>query len=316
VLDSVWNRRALLVSGKGGVGKTTLAAAMALAVARSGRPVLLAELSPDVGGPSATAGLVGAKEAGAKVVPVAPNLSFVRLSAQEGHRLFLEQTLPAKWLAEAALRSRALRRFLEAGPALKEMGLLFQMLALLRLKEPDGRDTHPLTVVDLPATGHALALATLPRSLLSLMPGGPIGRSVREGLELLQDPARTGVLLTSLPEPLPVSETLTLVKELEDVKLPLAATVLNRMPEDPFTPESRAALERLLEAHGPHRGQRALERLERAREARARLEAGTSAPRWELPELPLTGPALVQKLSELLTPQDASAREGGREATP
>lgn len=317
VLESLWSRRAVLVSGKGGVGKTTVSAALALAAARTGRPALLVELSPDEGGPSALASLVGAKEAGPRVVPVAPNLSFVRLSAQEGHRLFLEETLPVKWLAEAALRSRALRRFLEAGPALKEMGLLFQMLALLRRKHPDGRAVHPLAVVDLPATGHALALATLPRSILSVMPGGPVGRAVREGLDLLQDPSRTGVVLTTLPEPLPVSETLTLVEELKDVGLPLSAAVLNRMPEDPFTPESRAALERLLETHGPHRGQRALERLERAREARRRLAAGTPVPQWGMPELALTGMALVERLSQLLvSPLEGAAVPSGQEATP
>nr|WP_233613696.1 ArsA-related P-loop ATPase [Corallococcus sp. AB032C] len=317
VLESLWSRRAVLVSGKGGVGKTTLSATLAVAAARAGRPVLLAELSPDEGGPSTLSGLVGAKEAGPRVVPVGPNLSFVRLSAQEGHRLFLEETLPLKWLAEAALRSRALRRFLEAGPALKEMGLMFQLLALLRLTHPDGRRVHPLTVVDLPATGHALALATLPRSILSLMPGGPVGRAVREGLDLLQDPARTGVVLTTLPEPLPVSETLALVGELKEVGLPLSAAVLNRMPEDPFTPESRAALERLLETHGPHRGQRALERLERARLARQRLAAGVSVPHWGLPELALTGVALVERLAELLeSTLEGAASHDGREATP
>ncbi|WP_244238343.1 ArsA family ATPase [Corallococcus terminator] len=317
VLDSLWNKRAVLVSGKGGVGKTTLSAAMAVAAARSGRPVLLAELSPDEGGPSTLAGLVGAKDAGAKVVPVRQNLSFVRLSAAEGHRQFLEETLPAKWLAEAALRSRALRRFLEAGPALKEMGLLYQMLTLVRRTHPDGRPLYPLAVLDLPATGHAMALATLPRSLLSLIPGGPIGRAMREGLDLLQDPKRTGVVLTTLPEPLPVSETLSLAKELKDVGLPLSVAVLNRLPEDPFTPESLAALGRLLETHGPHRGQRALERLERAREARQRLQAGTAVPQWGLPDLALTGPALVERLSELLVPTlEEAAHPGGREATP
>nr|WP_223640244.1 ArsA-related P-loop ATPase [Corallococcus sp. EGB] len=317
VLDSLWRRRAVLVSGKGGVGKTTLSAALAVAAARAGRPVLLAELSPDEGGPSALAGLVGANEAGPRVVAAGPNLSFVRLSAPEGHRLFLEETLPAKWLADAALRSKALRRFLEAGPALKEMGLMFQLLSLLRRKHADGRWVHPLTVVDLPATGHALALATLPRSILSLMPGGPVGRAVREGLDLLQDPARTGVVLTTLPEPLPVSETLALVGELKDVGLPLSAAVLNRMPEDPFTPESRAALERLLETHGPHRGQRALERLERARQARQRLAAGVAVPHWGLPELALTGVALVERLAEhLMSKLEGAALHPGQEATP
>jgi arsenite-transporting ATPase len=314
VLEALWDKRALLVSGKGGVGKTTLSAALAVAAARTGRRVLLAEMAPDEGGPSPLGALVGARDAGPRVTEVRPGLHFVRLAASEGHRHFLEDTLPVRWLAEAALRSRALRRFLDAGPALKEMGLLYQMLSLVRRTLPDGRFEFPLSIIDLPATGHALAIASLPRTVLAIMPAGPIGRSVREGLDFLQDASRTAVLLTSLPEPLPVSEALNLASELERLELPLTAGVLNRMPEDPFTPESRAAVQRLLDTHGPHQGTRALARLERARAAKERLAAGLHTPLLTLPELPLTGPELVERLADGFAPTQAEAR--GQEAMP
>jgi anion-transporting ArsA/GET3 family ATPase len=311
LLAALWDKRALLVSGKGGVGKTTLSAALAVAAVRSGRTVLLAELAPDEGGPSPLGALVGARDEGPKVTKVRPGLHFVRLAASEGHRHFLQDSLPLRWLAEAALRSRALRRFLEAVPALREMGLLYQMLALVRRTRPDGRFEFPLCIIDLPATGHALAMAALPRTVLTVMPGGPIGRIVHEGLDLLQDPARTAVLLTSLPEPLPVSEALSLASELARLELPLAAAVLNRMPEDPFTPESRAALQRLLDTHGPHRGTRAMAQLERARAAQARLAAGLHAPLLTLPEVSATGPELVERLADVFAPplQGTAARE-------
>ncbi|WP_426755983.1 ArsA-related P-loop ATPase [Myxococcus sp. Y35] len=307
MLEALWDKRALLVSGKGGVGKTTLAAALALAASRAGHTVLLAELSPEEDGPSPLAALVGARGAGLRVTRVRPRLHFVRLSASEGHRSFLEKGLPARWLAEAALRTRALRRFLEAGPALREMGLMYQLLTLLRRTRPDGRFVHPLAVVDLPSTGHALALASLPHHLLSLMPGGLIGRDVREGLDFLQDPARTAVVLTSLPEPLPISEALIVASELRRLALPLSAGILNRMPEDPFTPESRAALHRLLAAHGPHQGALALERLERARTAAVRLRRELCAPLLTLPELPATGLALTEALAGAFMPSPADA---------
>ncbi|QSQ21619.1 arsenic transporter [Pyxidicoccus parkwayensis] len=314
MLEALWDRRALLVSGKGGVGKTTLAASLAVAAARSGRPVLLAEMAPDESGPSPLGALVGAGDTGLRVTQVRPGLRFVRLAASEGHRHFLQDTLHVRWLSDAALRSRALRRFLEAGPALREMGLLYQMLALVRRTRADGRFEYPLSIIDLPSTGHALALATLPRTALALMPGGQIGRSVREGLEFLQDPVRTAVLLTSLPEPLPVSEALMLASELERLGLPLAAAVLNRMPEDPFTPESHAALRRLLATHGPHQGSRALARLERASAAKARLAEGLRVPLLTLPELPVTGIELVERLADTFALSQAG--DTAREATP
>ena len=315
MLDALWERRALLVSGKGGVGKTTVAAALARAAVRAGRTVLLAEVevsSEPQQGPSPLATLVGARSPGPQVTVVSPGLSFVRLSPVEGQRLFLQDILPLRMMADAAMRTRALRRFLEAAPALREMGVLYQMLHLLRRIGPKGAPLHPLCLLDLPATGHALALAALPDTLLSVMPGGPIGRAVREGLALLRDPALTGALLTTLPEPLPVSETLELAAALGRLRIPLAACVLNRVPDNPFSPDGRAAVERLLGAYGPHQGQRALRRLDRARAAEARLTAGMGAPLLTLPELPLTGHELVERLAlHLAAPPPATPASAG-----
>ncbi|HEX8441361.1 ArsA-related P-loop ATPase [Archangium sp.] len=304
MLDALWERRALLVSGKGGVGKTTFAAALARAAVARGRRVLLAEVevsSDEQQGPSPLATLVGAREPSPQVTEVGPGLSFVRLSPIEGQRLFLQDVLPLRVMADAAMRMRALRRFLEAAPALREMGVLYQMLHLIRRTRPDGTPLHPLTILDLPATGHALALAALPDALLSVMPGGPIGRSAREGMSMLRDPALTGALLVTLPEPLPVSETLELATAIQRHRIPLAAGVLNRVPENPFSPDGRAAVERLLDAHGPHRGQRALARLDRARSAEARLASNLPVPLLTVPELAATGMELVERLATHLT---------------
>ena len=321
MVDALWERRALLVSGKGGVGKTTVAAALALAAVKAGKSVLLAEV--EVGseaeeGPSPLASLVGARVDGSRVSAVSPGLSFVRLSAIEGQRQFLQEILPLRVMADAAMRTRALRRFLEAAPALREMGVLYQMLHLIRLTRADGRPQYPLCILDLPATGHALALAALPDTLLSVMPGGPIGRAVREGLKLLRDPALTGALLVTLPEPLPVSETLELTTAIERHGIPIAAGVLNRLPDNPFSPDGREAVKQLLDAHGPHRGQRALGRLDRARGAQERLRQHFPAPLLTLPELPSSGARLVEQLATHLvsTVPHPSALERPRAGAP
>src|SRR6218665_3957299 len=97
LVDGLWDRRALLISGKGGVGKTSVAAALARAAVNAGRRVLLAEVevgSETSEGPSLLGELVGARVNGASVTPVSPNLSFVRQAPHEGRQVLLPENLP------------------------------------------------------------------------------------------------------------------------------------------------------------------------------------------------------------------------------
>ena len=75
------------------------------------------------------------------------------------------------------------RRFLAAAPTFPEMGVLYRLLDLVRAKRRDGTDEHEMIIVDLPATGHALALAQIPASLLRVIPSGPIAAAVREAVK-------------------------------------------------------------------------------------------------------------------------------------
>jgi arsenite/tail-anchored protein-transporting ATPase len=192
-------------------------------------------------------------------------------------------------MAEAAVRSRALRRFLEAGPAFRELGVLYHLLHLLRQTRRGGGPLYPRLVVDLPATGHALAMAQLPDLVEQMLPVGPVGTAVREGHAFLRDPASTGVVLVTLPERLPVSEVLELATALRPLQLPHTATVLNRMPEDPFTHAERDEARRLVTAHPHLWGARLFARLERAQAAAAQLRGApvhADVPVLTLPELP------------------------------
>ena len=236
-------RRAILVTGKGGVGKTTLAAAIAHLAARNGKRVLVAEVSyePDATSPLARA--LGLERLGEEPTAIAPNMKAVLLTPTSGHVRFLRATLPVKRLADAALRAAAIRRFLLAAPTLAEMGVLYRILDLVNEKRADGGFEHELVVVDLPATGHALALAQIPAAILEVIRSGPIATAMREGIALLKDPSRTSSVVVTLPETLPVSEAMELVQSIQRSAIPFSGMVLNRMPEDPFMAEEREAVD-------------------------------------------------------------------------
>lgn len=302
------SRRIHLVTGKGGVGRTSVAAALALAAAGHGKRVLLTEIGDPDGGYSAVGRRFGRERLTPDPQPLDPaNLSACHVWATRGHELFARSVVPAGPLIRAALRSKALRTFVSAVPSLYELGVFFHLLKLLQAEDAQGRPQHEVIVADMPATGQTLALTSLPEILLDALPDGPIPRYMREGQAYLNDP-RVGVAwVVTLPELLPATEALELIEGLRATNVAPAGVLLNRVPEDPFDTEERAALEALL-AKRPMHGALAFERIGRAFSVRERLRADTDVPVFELPELADAAPdalqaTLAQHLGALMEPR-------------
>ena len=296
----------MLVTGKGGVGKTTLTASLARYAAAQGKRVLCAEMLGDEGAGSALATALGAKGLESEPIEIAPNLSAVLLDPHLGHSRFMRDVLPMKILADAAMRSAAIRRFLAAAPTFPEMGVLYRLLDLVRMKTKSGEFQHEMIIVDLPATGHALALAQIPASLLRVIPTGPIANAVREGLDLLTDPERTGAVVVTLPETLPVSEALELCRGIAEHDIPLAQVFVNRVPFDPFTDEEREVVRELLAGRAPTLGERTMERIDRARVSMARLQREVKVPIVALQDVWLEGPRLAEEMASLMAVDGAA----------
>ena len=135
----------------------------------------------------------------------------------------------------------------------------------------------------MPATGHTLGLTRLPEILLDSLPDGPIPRAMREGQAYLNDPAKSLAWVVTLPELLPVTEALELVEGLRASHVAPGGVILDRVPQDPFAPDERAALAALL-AEQPMHGELGLRRIEEADAMRAHLAAATELPVLELPD--------------------------------
>lgn len=268
LLDLV-QRRCIIVTGKGGVGKSTLTAALGRAFARRGERVLIAEIVPSAETPSALQAALGGAAPAEEPQLIAERLWAALLTPSAGHLRFLQDALPLRVLADAAMRSQGLRRFLMAAPGFSDMGVMYRMLDLMKRTYGGGQPLYEVCIVDSPATGHALALAQIPEFLTRVIPGGPILRAAEAGLATLTDPATTGVIVVTLPETLPVTEALELEKGLAAHRLPVSAVVVNRVPADPFSEDERAALRAALP--GSVYGSRELQRIDRAKAALALL---------------------------------------------
>lgn len=297
-MKDVVTKRVLLVTGKGGVGRSTIAAALALLGSRLGRRTTLLEIGTPDGGPSNLARLFGRSRFSSHLQTLAPDLRGGLLWSRDGHRDFLRSVLPVPPLVAAAMRSTALNRLLDAAPSFNEMGVFYRLLSLARETHPGGGPEHDLLVVDMPATGHTLALTELPEILLGLLPTGPIADAMREGQEMLYDAEQAGAVIVTLPETLPVTESLELMEGLRRTKVPLQAVVVNRFVHDTFDDDERIALASFLAEHEVL-GANRYRALRKAEHEVSRLERA-GCPIHFAPELPLHGQPLVAALADAL----------------
>jgi len=284
-LSDLFTRRVVLVTGKGGVGRSSMTAALATLAQRKGVRVLVCDIGDDPNDYSPLARHFGRDRMPSAPEILSPGIKGTMLLARTGQELFLKSVLRSGTLARAALNSEALRRLLSAGPSFKEMGVFFQLLTLLRAVHVDGKPENELVLIDMPATGHTLSLTGLPELLLKLVPRGPIAAALREGQSYLNDPKLGAAWVVAIPETLPVSECLELLAGLHKTGMPAGGVLMNRVPADPFTASERVALQSSMDRVNPL-GAEGFRRPVLAQREIARLKVGTKLPIFELPELP------------------------------
>lgn len=227
LLESLVTRRLLVVSGKGGVGKTTVAAALAKFAADAGHTVLL--VSTDGRGDAAA--LLGKKDAGYREAQLAPGLHGLTADFDALLTDFVHAVAPVRLLADRLLAVPAFRFFTRATPGLPDLLLLGKIRDILRRKRSTAREPLvDLVVLDAPATGHALSLVALPRTLLATVPAGPV-RKLAEWLDaLLEDPKHATLVVVSEPEDFAAKETEELIAGArEKAGLATALVVVNRV---------------------------------------------------------------------------------------
>jgi len=307
LLREIVSRRVALIAGKGGVGRTTTVAALALAAARTGsRPLLVEVKEPSMPAASPLARLFGMDHLPHHPRAIAPGLDGGLLVSESGTELFLRSVLPIAAMATLAMRTPALLRLLHAGPSFFELGLFYHLLHYIRLADYDGRPRYDTIFFDMPATGHALALTALPEILLSIISRGPIADALRVGQSYMNDPKKAAAYVVTLAEALPVSESLELIEGLKRTRVPIGGVVANKLPLDLFTSEERTALDGML-AGRRVRGVYELERRRRAEQSLARIKATIDAPILRIDERPeASGRAVVDAIvARLLEAEDA-----------
>ena len=308
-MPTLFDKRFIVVAGKGGVGRTTVAAALASAAARRGKRVLLAQtrskerLSKLLAGPRVLSELVRVRER-LWAVNITPEAAL-----REYGLMVLHSSLVYGWVFE----NKFAKSFIRAIPGVEDYSLLGKVW-FHTTEEEGGRPKYDLVILDGPATGHIITLLQIPQAILDAVPEGPLTRDARSARELLTDPARSSMALVTLAEDMPVNETIELAASARDkIGIALGPLIVNQLfPPRFVTGPSSRALGLMAETTGDERIDPLLARSRIAQRRRAindryleRLRTTLDLPQVQLPYLfaPNFGAEPLEELSKRLEAQ-------------
>ena len=235
------DRRLILVVGKGGVGRSTVAAAIAGSCAAQGRKTLLYETSAN----DRFGDYFGKPAVGSSSSQLAPNLWAVNATPASALAEYGLMILRWQSVYEMVFENRVAKAFLRAIPGLDDYALLGKAW-YHTTEEKRSKPVWDTVVFDMPASGHSVSMLRVPWVIIDTVPEGPLTRDARSIKSLLCDPARTSTVLVTLAEEMPVNEAIELEARLTGLGIVPQQLVVNQVFPQHFAPG--APVTRVLEA--------------------------------------------------------------------
>jgi anion-transporting ArsA/GET3 family ATPase len=288
-IHELLDKRLVFVTGKGGVGKTTVAVALGLRAAEQGKRAIVCEVAAQEN----ASRIFEHAEVGFHEVQMEENLWSISIDPDESMREYVLLQLKVRAMRDMLFRSRIFNYLAAATPGLKELVTIGKIweLAQLDRKVKSGRK-YDLVIVDAPATGHGIGFLQTPRTFAAIARVGPIHSQAKQLDRLITDQQHTGTAIVALPEEMPVNETAALERDLrEDVGVAVDRVYMNGLYPERFSKEEAERLEGLFDGDGGAVGaaaRAAVSEHGRARSQRAqlaRLRRRVEAPVKTLPFL-------------------------------
>lgn len=242
------DKRLVFVAGKGGVGRTTVAASLGLAAARRGKRTIVCEVARQ----ERMSHAFEREGVGFHETEIAPNLFAISIDPQASLEEFLTDQVGSRRLAGVLFHNRLFDYFAAATPGLREIATMGKVWELAQLERRSRRGApYDLVIVDLQATGHGLAALRTPRTFGDVANVGPVRRRADLIDSFIRDPARTAVVAVALPEEMAVTEAIEFSAGLRrELAIDLELTVVNAMLPERFSGADAEAIERVDGGHG------------------------------------------------------------------
>ncbi len=240
-MSTLADKRFVLVTGKGGVGKTTVCAAEALSLAAKGKRVLVAMCNAK----ERLSGMLGSGPIGPTVVAVQPNVWAVNMLPEKALEEYGVLVLRSRALYKTLFDNAYVRTFLRAVPGMQEWAMLGKAWWHTTERLPDGTFKYDVVILDAPATGHGLDMLRVPKVIIDVVPPGLLRRDAERAWALFKDGETCAIVLVTLPEEMPTTETIELAGALRELGLPIGRVVVNGLLPPLFSREERAVLEGL-----------------------------------------------------------------------
>jgi anion-transporting ArsA/GET3 family ATPase len=267
-IPELLDKRLVFVTGKGGVGKTTVAVALGLRAAAAGKRTIVCEVSSQEN----ASRIFDHTEVGFHEVEMEENLWSISIDPDESMREYVLLQLKVRAMRDLLFRSRIFNYLAAATPGLKELVTIGKIweLAQLDRKVKRGRK-YDLVIVDAPATGHGIGFLQTPRTFAAIARVGPIHSQAQQLNRLIVDHEHTGTAIVALPEEMPVNETAALERELRtEVGVAVDRVYLNGLYPERFTNQEGERLTKL--AAGENGSVRAAARAAASEHVRARSQ--------------------------------------------
>ncbi|MFN3202079.1 MAG: ArsA family ATPase [Bradymonadia bacterium] len=313
-LAPLLDRRFTVITGKGGVGKSTVTALLGQRAAAAGHRTLICELNTQ----ERVAPMFGRPPSGSEITAIVPNLYSVNIEPRAAMEEYALMKLKIRAIYRLVFENPLVQRFVRFIPGMNDLLMLGKAFNHERERTRSGRPVWDRIIIDAPATGHGISLLRLPRIIRDAVPAGNMHNEAAAMWNLVTDPERTAVHLVCLPEELPVQETRQLHDALVDqLGVPMGALFLNMVPPPLLDDGTRVLFETLSPPDDDTA--RTLWDLTTVRQKREALAAGYGAqleslgmPLVQLPTQysPQFGPKELTRLGQALDQQALGQQPG------